>query len=302
MGRSGDFLQLLSYDVSSNIILLLDDPADLVRVASVSRSWRQFVIVNGFGKQLCLKLFPKLSTAAHTIEADSGIHATSCNDPIDLENLLKIHKVYIFVALGLSPCLRDDCISEAISATSTDRYPAETIRNTLVPMNLVRDPYCYWSSKGESDDSVPETLIYKLNSGLCFIDEINVQPFQAHFHIGFPIYSAKAVQFRVRYRKSLLHAILGPHSDGDFERTNYVSPVFPMTQENCLQKFELPEPVLCINGILEIDLLGRVQKQRSDNLYYICVSHVQVVGRALLPGFHDKLYCTENWDDFLPLG
>lgn len=42
-----------------------------------------------------------------------------------------------------------------------------------------------------------------------------------------------------------------------------------MKQENRLQKFTLPEPAFCIGGILQIDLLGRVQKQEMDGLYYI---------------------------------
>nr|DAD18795.1 TPA_asm: hypothetical protein HUJ06_020258 [Nelumbo nucifera] len=65
----------------------------------------------------------------------------------------------------------------------------------------------------------------------------------------------------------------------------YVSPEFQMTQENCLQKFKLPEPVLCIGGILQIELLGRVQKQDTDGLFYICVSHVQVIGCSVSPAF-----------------
>lgn len=40
-------------------------------------------------------------------------------------------------------------------------------------------------------------------------------------------------------------------------------------QENCLQAFKLPEPVLGIGGILQVELLGRVQRQEMDELYYI---------------------------------
>ncbi|KAL7214348.1 hypothetical protein ACSBR1_026709 [Camellia fascicularis] len=42
-----------------------------------------------------------------------------------------------------------------------------------------------------------------------------------------------------------------------------------MAQENRLQKYELPEPVLCIGGILQIELLGRAQREEIDGLYYI---------------------------------
>lgn len=44
---------------------------------------------------------------------------------------------------------------------------------------------------------------------------------------------------------------------------------FLWVQENILQKFKLPEPVLCIGGILQVELLGRVQRQQLDGLYYI---------------------------------
>ena len=40
-------------------------------------------------------------------------------------------------------------------------------------------------------------------------------------------------------------------------------------QENSLQNFKLPEPVVCIGGILKIELLGRVQRQEMDDLFYI---------------------------------
>lgn len=40
-------------------------------------------------------------------------------------------------------------------------------------------------------------------------------------------------------------------------------------QLNLLQKFELPKPVLCIGGYLQIELLGRVQRQDMDGLFYI---------------------------------
>lgn len=40
-------------------------------------------------------------------------------------------------------------------------------------------------------------------------------------------------------------------------------------QENKLQTFKLPRPVLCIGGVVKIELLGRVQKQATDDRYYI---------------------------------
>ena len=37
-----DLLDWLGPDTSATVLMLLDDPADLVRVSAVSRSWRRF--------------------------------------------------------------------------------------------------------------------------------------------------------------------------------------------------------------------------------------------------------------------
>lgn len=50
---------------------------------------------------------------------------------------------------------------------------------------------------------------------------------------------------------------------------NLVDLIRPISQERSLQKFQLPEPALCIGGYLKIELLGRVQKQEMDDKYYI---------------------------------
>ncbi|CAL9044637.1 unnamed protein product [Musa banksii] len=55
----------------------------------------------------------------------------------------------------------------------------------------------------------------------------------------------------------------------DYDKWTYVSPEFPMEQENVLQSFKLPLPVICVGGMLQIELMGRVQKQAVDGLYYI---------------------------------
>ncbi|KAL0317751.1 UNVERIFIED_CONTAM: F-box protein [Sesamum angustifolium] len=71
--------------------------------------------------------------------------------------------------------------------------------------------------------------------------------------------------------------------------TYWSSKEYPMAQENRLQKFKLPEPVLCIGGILKVELLGRVQTQEMDGLYYICINHVAAIGRPLSPLFDVKM-------------
>lgn len=36
-----------------------------------------------------------------------------------------------------------------------------------------------------------------------------------------------------------------------------------------LQHFKLPEPVLCVGGFVQLELMGRVQTQEMDEKYYI---------------------------------
>ncbi|KAJ9164151.1 hypothetical protein P3X46_023758 [Hevea brasiliensis] len=291
MENRGDFVQRIGADMSIEVFLHLDDPSDLARVCSVSSSWRYFVIANGLFKKLCLKLLPEMNSVAHFIEVNNMIEPVRVgqSDCMEWECLKRNHRVYAQLARGLTPILQNDCISEAISASSTDNYPEESIWNTLEPNDKVGHGASYWSSKGQSNPTVPEALVYKFIANLCLITEIHIQPFQAYFQYGFPIYSSKAVRFRLGHHKFPLqlennvtvNSAFNHNSMDDKFIWTYTSPEFPMAQENCLQKFKLPEPVLCIGGILQVELLGRVQRQEMDGLYYICISHVQAVGRPL---------------------
>ncbi|RZC59038.1 hypothetical protein C5167_006345 [Papaver somniferum] len=297
-----DFVQLLNQDLSTNILSYLDDPADVVRVGSVSRAWRQFVISNGLSKNLCLRLLPEVSHAVPAIEENDIVEPLDVKSTDDMEvekstadmeveKLKKNHRVYAFLAKGLASSV-GNCISEVICASSTDNYPEESILNTLEPRDRISDKACYWSSEGESDQGVPETLTYKLTSDLCFINEINIQPFEAYFQYGSPIYSAKAVRFRIghftdHYTETDLVDVFEVghrHIEDDVVWT-YTSEYFPMAQENCLQKFKLPQPVFAVGGVLQIELSGRVQQQDVDGLYYVCISHVQILGRSLKEDF-----------------
>ncbi|KAD5961268.1 hypothetical protein E3N88_12741 [Mikania micrantha] len=290
-----DFIQWLGTDMSIKIMMCLNDPADLVRASAVSSSWREFVIMNGLSKKLCIRMFPEVSRVAHVTEVNDTIEPVQNRHemPMEWSCLKQENRVYAFLARSFTSFMRKNCISEAIAASSTDNYPLESIHHTLEPGDRVDGRVSYWSSEGEVDPTIPERLIYKLNSNLCVITEIQIHPFQAYFQFGFPIYSAKAVRFQLGHMKSAYE-----FEDNIKEEPStlfrsisenvvwtYESPSFPMTQESRLQKFKLPQPALCIGGYLQIELLGRVQKQEMDEKYYICVSHVQVVGRPLSPAF-----------------
>ncbi|KAB2002861.1 hypothetical protein ES319_D11G093200v1 [Gossypium barbadense] len=284
-----DFLNLLNCDVSLKILTNLEDPSDLVRFSAVSRSWRQFVIENGLLKHLCRRMFPQLSRVDHVNElcgtAKGHAEAGSSNF-MEWEALKREHRVYAFFARGCLSFAPRECIYEAIIASSTDNDPEEGIHNTLEPRDRVARRASYWSSKGQSNPAVPETLTYRLCADLCVITEINVRPFQAYFQIGKPIYSANSVRFRMGHVKSCMDNIVKEScQDCGNEKFawTYTSQEFPMAQENCLQNFRLPEPVLCIGGILQIELLGRVQRQEMDSFtIYVCLMFKLWGGHYLL--------------------
>ncbi|GMH21699.1 hypothetical protein Nepgr_023541 [Nepenthes gracilis] len=294
MEIQNDLLDSLDRDMLITVLMCLDDPADIVRAGSVSRAWRDFVISNGVCKQICLRLFPQLSSVARLIDISNRMEKpvdVECSSSIEWDYEKMEHRTYASLAQRLTSSEMESCIAAAISASSTDNDPEESIQNTLEPRDRVGRRASYWSSSGQKNAAVPEKLTYKLVSDICVITEISVQPFQAFFQANSPIYSAKAVRFHMG------HQILSDNGEGDHQGQGgkqsddgkfiwtYTSEEFPMAQEKCLQKFKLPQAVLCIGGILQIELLGRVQKQEMDGLLYICITHVQVMGRSLSPVF-----------------
>lgn len=285
-----DFVEWLGPDTSTTVFTLLDDPADLARASAVSRSWRRFVIAYQFSKIQCLRVCPEVSNfTSIEVRGSATREDMGSSAAAEWENQKRDHRVYMHLSHGLlSPYNSKDCIIHCIGASSTDNFPEESIENTLVPIDRVEMRPSYWSSGGQRDPGVPECLIYRLQSDLCLIDEIKIQPFKAFFQYGDPIYSAKCVRFRMGYPKAPLRSetLVSDEDEGqltadDNYNWTYTSPEFPMLQENVLQSFKLPRPVLCIGGVVKIELIGRIQKQAMDGLYYICVSHVQMVGNPL---------------------
>lgn len=58
-----------------------------------------------------------------------------------------------------------------------------------------------------------------------------------------------------------------------------------LEQDNSLQRFKLPEPVICMGGRLQVELLGRVQRQEMDDLYYIWLVHYNPVSLIIISSF-----------------
>lgn len=125
---------------------------------------------------------PELSILAidvNATEVDSLPETRDGGSSTDQEwkSLEREHAVYSYLSSFLvSPMPGKNCIEKAICASSTDRYPYEIIENTLVAGDTEDWMTSYWSSKGEVDPQVPETLTYKLDSSLCIVGEIKINP------------------------------------------------------------------------------------------------------------------------------
>lgn len=102
-----------------------------------------------------------------------------CSSSYDWASLEKKNRLYSLLChLISSPEGKTDCIDLGIFASSTDDEPFESIQNTLVSNEIVGGLPSYWSSSGQNDTAVPETLTYSLISDFCVVDEIKIQPFK----------------------------------------------------------------------------------------------------------------------------
>ncbi|OEL17588.1 F-box protein [Dichanthelium oligosanthes] len=274
LGDSGgwDFLKWLGPDTSACVFHRLDDPADLARAAAVSRSWRRFVIANEFCKSLCLRICPEVASFTRAVEVRKSPPPPAAHTSESSHDAERDHRIYSYLGGALvSSQPSVDCILHCIGASSTDRFPDERMENTLEPRERVGYRPSYWSSRGQHDPDVPESLTYRLHSDLCIVDEIRIRPYQVCFYYDQPIFSSKMVRFWIG-RSNLSAGSDGNGNQRVIADENYVwtytSPEFPMLQENVLQSFKLPHPVLCIGGVVKIELLGRTQKA-IDDMYYI---------------------------------
>ena len=133
------------------------------------------MIKQSLSKSLCLKLFHQLARVDRTLETSNEESSGSISSVYALE---REHRVYALLAKGCTSSPIKSCVDDAITASSTDRLPEESILNTLDERERIGGTPSYWSSSGHHKTSVPETLLYKLKGDLCVITELSIQPFQ----------------------------------------------------------------------------------------------------------------------------
>uniref|UniRef100_A0A453NJ92 F-box domain-containing protein n=1 Tax=Aegilops tauschii subsp. strangulata TaxID=200361 RepID=A0A453NJ92_AEGTS len=127
---SADLLEWIGPDVSACVFSRLDHPADLVRAAAVSRTWRRCVVESGLSKSLCLRLCPEVATVAAAAEVSRSPPSTAAPES-GYERDYRIYSNLAGAYVSDSAEPSAECILDCIGASSTDDFPAETMENTL---------------------------------------------------------------------------------------------------------------------------------------------------------------------------
>lgn len=146
--------------------------------------WVGTVLEGQLWKGLCTKEFPEVTRFEDVIETDltrdsqaAGSSGSSFRQNLEREERIFRH---LFRELKTEPMIDRSCIREALTASSTDNYPEESIFQTLYPRPRYSDEQTpsYWSSTGQRNPNVSETLTYNLVSRLCVVHEVRIRPFQ----------------------------------------------------------------------------------------------------------------------------
>lgn len=191
----------------------------------------------------------------------------------------------------------------AVDGTSIDQ-PEETPQNLLnsISINRLHPTMSYWSSTGSDDENSNEALAFVLSHPVCLIRSIQIRPFKAWFQLNNPIYAPKRIRITLGglqayvdhmtgyqtfdetlARQKSFNTLKRPMMSTTTEKGQqmkqwqfewkdgfgtWTSPEYVVLQEDRLQVFDLPQPIVCLGGYVRIDLLGRTQRQMLDDLYY----------------------------------
>eukprot|EP01117_Protostelium_nocturnum_P009127 TRINITY_DN3269_c0_g1_i1.p1 TRINITY_DN3269_c0_g1~~TRINITY_DN3269_c0_g1_i1.p1 ORF type:complete len:667 (-),score=142.87 TRINITY_DN3269_c0_g1_i1:62-1891(-) len=120
----------------------------------------------------------------------------------------------------------------------------------------------FWSSKGSSDPTSAEYLIYQLKQPLCIITSVSILPYQANYQQGCPIYAPTSMQVSVGF---------SPH------KYHWKSSILPIENTRTMKKIDIA-PYVTVGGFIRIDLFGRYQTQMQDDLYYTVLELVSAQG------------------------
>ena len=268
---------VLPDEVIARVLSLLVDIQDLANAEFVCAGWRRVAAESGAWWALACRSHPELAPFGR--DAPVCLHAAGSRawkpTPAALCKRL--------AALAASPPLRSTVVAEALAASSTDNAE-EHVRNTLSrrTRNTVWQLPAYWSSAGSERQDADDWVQYRLASHVCVVAAVGLRPFRAFFQYHTPIYSplsARVMLGALCEDAGGYGAAGDAPDDGGAFQAQYVSPEFPVAQADELQTLTLPAPVVCVGGVLRVQLCGRAQTQAADNRFYVCLAHLNATGK-----------------------
>jgi hypothetical protein len=123
----------------------------------------------------------------------------------------------------------------------------------------------FWSSIGSASPDVDEFLIYEAASPY-LISAVEISFYQAMYQLGSPCYAPERVRISI-----------GMHAD-QFE---YCTGEIPVSNTPLVQRVDI-HPIMVYGRVIRVDLIGKVQRQPDDNLFYSCVRYFSASGISLL--------------------
>ena len=267
---------VLPDEVIARVLSLLVDLQDLANAELVCAGWRRVAAESTAWWALACRSHPELAPFGRDAPVclpAGGLRAWKPTPAALCKRL---------AALAASPPLRSTVVAEALAASSTDNAE-EHVRNTLSrrTRNTVWQLPAYWSSAGSELQSAEDWVQYRLASHVCVVTAVGLRPFRAFFQYHTPIYSPLSARVMLGQLSEDAggYGTAGDTPDGGAFQAQYVSPEFPVAQVDELQTLTLPAPVVCLGGVLRVQLCGRAQTQAADNRFYVCLTHLNATGR-----------------------
>ncbi|KAK8938202.1 hypothetical protein KSP40_PGU007870 [Platanthera guangdongensis] len=267
----GNLLERLGPDLSAAVLLRMEDPADLVRSASVSHSWRRFVIANRFCKMLCLRMAPEISCFVRAVEAGSfSDHVkVHCKCSVQLEILESEHKIYAYLGFRLVSLrfLKELTLQPIVFSDTADRM--ENMQQNIIVRNM---NFSFSSSRRQFLQT------YKLVADFCVVHEIKVHPI-IDITYSTIMYKPRTLCFRLGH----LRDENANHEESPEQNYNwtYVSTEFSLAQTVNVQSIKLPRSIICIGGLLQIELMS--SGSPTDELFDKSIPKIEAIGHSLAP-------------------
>eukprot|EP01065_Artemidia_motanka_P032470 TRINITY_DN39481_c0_g1_i1.p1 TRINITY_DN39481_c0_g1~~TRINITY_DN39481_c0_g1_i1.p1 ORF type:complete len:386 (+),score=63.84 TRINITY_DN39481_c0_g1_i1:135-1160(+) len=179
----------------------------------------------------------------------------------------------------------ESLVSAPVFATSTDQAD-QGIDKTLDARET-----SFWSSAGTQQAGTDDSVVYQLSGPMALVREVRVSFFEADFQDGNPLYPSQALRVDVGWLPPGMELdscckrgrnIPGEDPGPDLHELadQFVwdtAQLYPgVANTDACQAFRLPK--LALGAFIRLKLIGKLQTQSSDGLYYVCIKSLRVVG------------------------